>query len=95
MIEGVGATTQHKTTARPDEAACQGRHCHTVAACHCVGLHLGGRCMPQCGAAQVCNEQGLLGHVAKVQRFGKDQARLGRGPHTFTTSTQVENVAIV
>jgi hypothetical protein len=68
---------------------------HTVVAYDYGGLHLGSTCTPWRSAAQVCNEQGLLGHASRVQGFGEDKVGPGRGLHARVASTQLRVVAVV
>jgi hypothetical protein len=75
--EGASVVAQHRIAIGPDEATCQGHRRHVkVARCY-AGFCFDGGCAPRRSVVQVRDERGPLGCVAKVQRPGKDQARLG------------------
>ncbi len=93
--KGVGAATQHRVVAGPNEVACQGCCRHAAMAYNCTGLCLSDRRTPQCGAAQIYNKRGSPGHNAKAQGLGRDQVGPGRKPHAHIASAQVEVVVII
>jgi hypothetical protein len=75
---------QHRALAGPNEAMHQGHRRHATMACDFMGLHLGSRCTPRRGVAQVCNERGSPGRAAKAQGLSGDQI----GPGRSLTPTQ-------
>jgi hypothetical protein len=58
--------TQHKAAVGLNEATRQGRCCHAVIACHCVGLHPIGGHASQHNATQIHDKRGLLGHITRT-----------------------------
>jgi hypothetical protein len=91
----VNAMAQHKAVVGPNEATCQGRCRHAIAACDRVDFHLGDGCTAWRGAVQICNKWKSLGHTSRAQWPHKDKTRPRRGTHAHLVGLQVENMVII